>query len=273
MSRVDSCLLLSCAPHILSLMYSFLGRKETCQLASSHTFLYRVANSPLTWALYPCSPILGQLIRTITPKQGLDKRSHIVMSDAGHIYISERFRHRITVFDGNNGKFLRYIGNDKLTRPGGITIDESKHILYVIDRDGVSVGIYYPSRSRCCSSVFYAYDVCACACMCARVCVCVFSLWAHQTFDMLNGTYIETFELPCVASRPNICDVTFYPGTGLLYIAMSDKNKVIVVNPATGAVVHQWGSRGPRLGQFYGAGGIFVGKVREDEEKEVVAVR
>lgn len=94
----------------------------------------------------------------------------------------------------------------------------------------------------------------------------------NQAFDLSNGAHIETLELPYTASRPNICDVTFYPRTGLLYVTMSDKNKVIVVDPATGAIVWQWGSRGPRVGQFYDAGGIFVGQTRE-EEGEVVAVR
>lgn len=162
MSMIDSCLLLSCTPSALSLTYSFLDKKESRRLACCHTFLHRLSNSPLTLALRHRSPILGRLIRTITPKQGLDKRSHIVMSNVGHIYISEGFRHRITVFDGNNSKFLRYIGIDKLVHPGGITIDECKQILYVIDRDGVSVRSSYCARMIIYHIHLWALCVCAC---------------------------------------------------------------------------------------------------------------
>lgn len=81
----------------------------------------------------------------------LYKPSHVVVDDAGNIYVTDSFNFRIPVFD-ENGKFVKTIGGHGdepgfFARPKGIVTDREKRI-YAVDAAFENVQIFDIEQSR-----------------------------------------------------------------------------------------------------------------------------
>jgi len=65
----------------------------------------------------------------------------VAIDETDRLFVSDGFMHQITAFDAS-GKFLAVFGEDKLTRPGGIAIDNDLRRLYVADTKGARLAIF-----------------------------------------------------------------------------------------------------------------------------------